>query len=916
MKVIVILIFICLRVAYIVAQISVSDCSLYEEHVTQNQVQPDLTYYGGCIVFDSLTDHTFTDNQKREVLAANQIRIEKGFQARGFTGNKSLHLALQPEPNLVVTIMNYESLENISRYKKLELGVALPIDVIKRVNHYLFNEGQYLDELNPFVDWDVDIEAHFVLEDGGWFETVDGFYYREYEVDSLMHNWIDKNTDQQMRIRFSPPKNGKWRCWVTLKIEGVEVYNSAIFKFNVVESGDPGFVHVHSNKKNLMQGYRMIYPVGQNFISPDEHVWLYPDKSPPENGGYMNPFESSKATSPFAWDFYLKKIQSYFDKGGGHIRTMQTAWASLIEFEKRGNYYDRLNYAWEQDKLLDMCEENNALISMNLMYQSVIQLYNESALYAWDWGSYNGQNFIPIDTDALPRYCYNHSVPGNLKYPRDMFTFEEDLKYHEQRHRYYIARYGYSTKVLQFEFVSETFHMEDNNIYGGGGGTGSVSPYSEEGSAVQHECFDALYNYHKRMADYIKDSMNHKHHLLGVNFHLDSWNIQKEVSYQRVDSSFKIPNIDVLNSSWYSDIAKKYISSGQSDVVDNNSFTGDENSMRRKLSDFHVASWKPILITEGDYDEHSAFFCMKDNGSKMDAMQMGFIGAAGFYPWNAGRIFREPNIMVTLASDTVWQHIINAEKHMNSIDVINTLSDYWGTWTQGAQQGKHGYKKELSKETQYYVSHNQEGAAGYVRNLTYNHYTFFQNAGFQLIDDDEKLDNYESAVNIGSGNAPFSDELFVIGLKKNTDYEINWYTDNLSNPVRDCQNTTNKGRFKLNFPVLDSKNPVYWYVIKQKNCDGKKSMNISDTLVQNITYRDKDNYKEDKPYAIPNPFTEQLNISSSIDDQIIITSIQGTLLLEQDVQSGQTLINTYKWTSGVYLVRFKNQNSQLKIIKL
>ena len=123
----------------------------------------------------------------------------------------------------------------------------------------------------------------------------------------------------------------------------IAVAQSQAFKFNVVESGSLGYVKVHENNRNLQRGNRIIFPVGHNFPNPMNDVAQFPIWFDP----VLSPSETHKAARMEAWKSYIADIERYANLGGKYIRTIQSPWASLIEFEKRGNYYYRLYYACE-----------------------------------------------------------------------------------------------------------------------------------------------------------------------------------------------------------------------------------------------------------------------------------------------------------------------------------------------------------------------------------------------------------------------------------------------------------------------------------------------------------------------------------------------------------------------------------------
>lgn len=901
-----------LSISSVSAQSVFSDCSLLGTEVTQSEIDNTLEYFKQCIDFTDDQPYFFDGESQHHVYAANSIRIGSDFHAGPYENDGFMHLAIEPStPDLDVEIVNYENLHSILRYKKLEFGVSLPDNIQNQIDNFLFNEGASDHELNPFLEWDVDIEMSFYHAGTGIFETVDGFYYREFSEDMSTFDWEEIETNLPFRIRYAPTQNGRWLAKLNVKIQGVLVMSSPFFAFNVIESGDPGYVYVHPNKKNLMRGNRMIFPVGQNFLSPEKYVWGYHNGTNPETGlpstydDELKPDEMHLAASPYAWNYYLEKVKSYFDQGGRYIRTIQDPKSSLIEFEKLGNYYDRLQYAWGHDKLLDLCEEYDALMTMTLMLQSPFMKFGDYYGYDWDWDHY-GMDGVFYPSDPYPVYCYNNE-PG-VKQPHEMFLNEADMKHHEQRHRYYISRYGYSTKIYEFQLLSEPYHLDQiwNPDL-------SNEPYFYGSASEKEIIFTAIENYHNRISNYIKNNRKHWRQLIGADATLPAW--KKDHGLLEHDASIYFDNIDLIGLNWYILTQDKYIIQEHFDPDDNNTFYSNENSFAKTVYDFHSATQKPIFISEGDHGEipnGHTYFCSGDVGNTIDGMCFGFTGVGGYFHWTGKDV----------EQDNVWPITIRAQNHFNGDDVINTLSEGYGEWIQG-RQNEYLWKateKTESKEHQYYLSQNQERCVGYVRNLSYNIHTMRTNDDCIINFDgkDHPIDNlYSFDWNNGS---PFR-RLKIDGLKNNTDYMVDFYSTNNSyynfgNYVSSyCANTSATGKLTLEFPFLDPWNtnsgPILWYVVKQFNCEGKSSSTEKrfeyDTEIENI----KDNL-----ILFPNPAINELNIIIDSDDWIEISKVSGEKVISQTVKSGANSIDITNLSSGFYFIKFVQKNTSLKFNKL
>lgn len=722
------------------------------------------------------------------------------------------------DQHLSVSVMNYPDLNQVLRYKKFELGIQLPPGILERINFFLLEEGLHADELNPFLEWNVDVEASFFHPETGTSRTVDGYYHREYIENETTHDWDDIGTDFPFRIRYAPPQNGKWIARVTIKINEQDTHFSEWFGFHVIESGDPGYVAVHPNKKNLVRGNRMIFPVGHNFIGSDEnHLIQWGGGGTLGNNLNVNN-NTTKAMNILEWDHYLDKIESYFRQGGRYIRTLQTPWASLIEFEKKGNYYDRLHYAWEQDKLLDLCEQYDALMMFNMLIHTPLVVSDGYRVFGWDWERWwidEHNNYFYDSLEQRPVYCYNDNPKKTGgKMPHETLSDEEDLKYHEQRTRYYIARYGYSTKIYEFELLSEPFNVDADARTG-------KHPYilpdnhTAQDVEDQQVLFSAIEKYHGRLATFIKEKMGHTEHLIGVDY-LFGW---KPDSHDiRLDQSMHHKNIDIIGVNYYAYAANKYIITKSGP---NNEFQLNENTRARSFKEFQSWADKPIIVSEfGDGDDASV--CSDFTGNYIDAMSMGFTGVCGFQLWE-GKDSEQA---------FVWPATIRAQHHMNGEDVISTLSNGNGNWIQGRQKAtlKTGGKEAV--EHQYYVSHDRNQSVGYVRNRSFNFLTKqvsrYASCRMQYMDHQppSPTDVLQDIRWNEVKNRGKHKRLRVEGLKSNATYEVKWYSYKNGLPMEEyteCRKTS-RTNLVLHYPPLTTspsgeENPVVWYVIQQTECN-------------------------------------------------------------------------------------------------
>ncbi len=689
-------------------------------------------------------------------------------------------------------VMNYTEPDSVLQFKKLEIGVALTSTEQSFIQNFLRKSRvakQY--KLNPFLEWEVDVEATFVHLASGTKIKVDGFYYRDYLRDTVQNDWVEQHTDFPFRIRFCPTLTGEWSYTLSVSIREKEAYTSDDQFFNVVESDGHGFVSVHNNKRNLSLDDRIIMPIGQNFIAPVNGVDSY----------FVKPEETHKAARVDDWLSYHKDVQDYQQLGGRFIRTVQTAWSSLIEFEEKGNYYNRLHYAWEQDKLIEFCDSTGMMMNFNFMFQEPLMSFGQYHTTIWDFDHYtiNPENNTHSrnENDAYLPYCYNDN--GDEE-PHNMFLDEDDLRYHEQRMRYYISRYGYSTSIMVFELLSEPMHLDQ--FYP----NGSFEMKDDEHGRIVRK---AMYNYNSRISNYIKNTMGHTDHLIGLHAFDNHIFWQDTVAQKIWDESCGIPTIDVIGFSTYKgEPARLLITKHGRGTSDDD----DENSYFHSVSRFTERYGKPVMHFEQGCSSDAVSSNEASNfvPHNLDMRTIGFTGCAGFYPWE-GYIHDGPR-----DQRMAWYGTIVGERWMNSDTVIRVLQEGNGNWIQGRQAEKsRRFGSQKTKETQYVISEDRKNAAGYVLNRTYNAYTMAITSDLQKKVYYPGTDFGEvQSINWKEGNKP----LYVSDLQPEKEYTITWYDYNGSVISEEIASTKKNGELRLRFPELtvepgEHLRPLVWYKV-------------------------------------------------------------------------------------------------------
>jgi hypothetical protein len=697
----------------------------------------------------------------------------------------TVSLGLNAQGDVKVRLVNAPMSGNFETYSKVELGIELPQSIqLKMANFFLKTRVSNYDKVNPFLDWDLNVVAVFRQEESNKTIRVPAFYFRDFKRDTIQNKYVPIDVPDNMRVRFAPPVAGKWTVKLEWSVKSKpQPATGTVLEFDVVNSNNPGYVTLHPNRRNFQLGDSIFYPVGVNFPSPMKDVINY-HTIPDANGKTpYGPDETHLVVKPKAYLRYMRDIQDYVNSGGKYIRILQSAWGSLLEFEEKGNYYNRMHYAWEQDQLIEFCEANDVFVQFNLLQQEPFMKYGNYDMFDWDWSHYDRDGNYHSD-DPYPAYCY---AQDNKKAPHEMFMNEIDLNYHEQRLRYYLARYGYATHIYLFELLSEPWHLDQLM---------SHEPFFEntpEGAVVRK----AVVNYQARMATYMRKNVTHAPQLIGVDMSIahvfdGPWGI---------DSSIYIPEVDVVGINPYSPVPEKLVikPSEENNVID-----PAENTMRRVVQLLSENSGKAVIISEGGagdgVDEKSDYA-----QQKLDMASFGFSGFAGFNSWIGWFQGHEVN----------WPYMFVVQSFLNNAAFKQVLQQGNGKWVHGVQAEKLTKKdKKRSKEMQYYVAENGGGAVGYIKNRSYNFWTKATKVNelpYDFLKTDPQLGTLTD-ISWEDGKP-----LYVSGLKKGKKVRVTWY-NGLTGAAIATEEFKWKRKFVMRHPLLRVETeanelPICWFSI-------------------------------------------------------------------------------------------------------
>jgi hypothetical protein len=268
---------------------------------------------------------------------------------------------------------------------------------------------------NPFDPDEIRLDATFTLPSGRMM-VVPAFWYQDYQRELVGgYEYLNESGPPEWRVRFTPPEPGGYLLSLNIQVNGQPCFSGPIMIF-MVDAGDPatgvGYVRVAPSQQYFETGD------GQALRLIGEDVSWY------EGGGTYDYDQ---------WFPALHAAQENF------ARVHTTPWAFGIETDPNSLTHYRLDRAWQFDYVLQLAEEQGLYlmlcIEFHLMLQPVPDVWGNDNY--WQSNPYNAANGGPcIDQDAF------------FTDPTAQATFQKRL-------RYLIARYGYSTRLLAWQFWSE-----------------------------------------------------------------------------------------------------------------------------------------------------------------------------------------------------------------------------------------------------------------------------------------------------------------------------------------------------------------------------------------------------------------------------------------------------------------------------
>ncbi len=680
------------------AQVSVYENNNTVRYITTTELNATTPIDDNKIEIGNTGGANFTSNINKSIAACTEVRLKPNTHLKApATSSNELHIDVVAD-KLEIFSHSHTDLTQIHALEKFETSVELPLEIAQKIAAYKQNELD-TNGLNPFLEWDVSLKIKYTHLSTGYSHFNYGFYYEDYARNmnggnGNMENWgwnLVPNTEG-FRVRYAFPElNGLWKIEYELFVKNELYYSYCPFMVTVIDKNpEDGFVRVADNNRVLQRNNDLFLPIGHNLKWPDSYQKA--------NGDWMSCEYSTEPCESAAFYAYDQQLQDFANSNIDYFRMLLSPGSIDFEFEKMGNYFNRLNYAKEIDKIIEFAEDEDMYVDFNMKVHYNLVDGPVYFFFAWDGSDYTAPGFD--EAYGLQQYCYIEEL--NMNSPIEFFTNTEAKKFYKQKLRYLLSRWGYSTHIAMFELISEINQVGDvveidydfpediapsdtSSWWEYSFPITTSSPYVSNASNRVN-----TYLWQKEMAAYIKHDLQHKQHLLTCSY---------AGGPGEGDSTFSIPELDLLSVNMYS-------FGNLNNIV----------SLQNNLKAVHQLYNKPIIFSEsGPLDELT---CSGTYSYTQQLWQLAFSGIAGFNYWNADRVafateWAEMNKLKNwILDDPLKQSILLGDwkvGHANGT-VRGTLNSYW--------------RKDFNYiyETATYPS-TFKRAFGALVNLTDNYYT-------------------------------------------------------------------------------------------------------------------------------------------------------------------------------------------------
>jgi hypothetical protein len=264
---------------------------------------------------------------------------------------------------------------------------------------------------NPFDPAEIDVRAAFVDPSGAHHETI-AFWYQDYDRELVDgRERLTPKGEPSFRVRFTPTEPGRWRWrWVIRTDAGGHTDAQPWQELDVTGARDHGFLRVSEHDPRALA-----FDDGASYFAVGENTGWYDERG------------------TYAYDDWFGALA---EQGANFGRVWMASWAFGIEWDDTGlgDYTKRLDRAWQLDRVLEEAARRDIYVMVALLNHGAF-----STTFNSEWAG----------------NPYNVANGGPLTSPSEFFTNATARELFAQRLRYVVARFGWSTHLLAWEFWNE-----------------------------------------------------------------------------------------------------------------------------------------------------------------------------------------------------------------------------------------------------------------------------------------------------------------------------------------------------------------------------------------------------------------------------------------------------------------------------
>jgi len=317
--------------------------------------------------------------------------------------------------SIIDDVIDIDSSE-IPKYSKYELGIKLDPNTV--IN-------------NPYDPEEISMELEFISPSGIVY-NIFGFYMIPFDRKDTEPYWEEVETDYKWRARFAPNEVGNWSYTVKFILNGVTNNTNESYNFTCVDSPNPGYLKVASNKRYLE------FENGRSFFGISEDLRAFNNNAPASLSDCVSSTRECENScySKNTLDIDLKSMKEFRQSGGNIVRVFIEPYSYGIEWESLNDYTGRQNRASDFDKLVEEAYNSNTYIHFVLFNErQVIADECNNELSCWDNNPYNN----------------TYNLTDNVEF----FTSVGAKETFKNRLRYIHARWGYSPAILAYALINE-----------------------------------------------------------------------------------------------------------------------------------------------------------------------------------------------------------------------------------------------------------------------------------------------------------------------------------------------------------------------------------------------------------------------------------------------------------------------------